>query len=168
MQPGLPEPATHDYKRHGTSSLYAALDISTGQVIGRLHARHRAVEFKPFLQTLDREVPRDLDVHVILDNSSAHKTPAIRKWVTAYPRFVLHFTPSSSYCTRINESGHSGSSTKVVPETPGCRHRPRASGLKNAALATGAQGTASRRASTGDAPIIVRSARRRRPRRLRR
>jgi transposase len=96
MQPGLPERATHDYKRHGTSSLYAALDISTGQVIGRLHARHRAVEFKRFLQTLDREVPRDLDVHVILDNSSTHKTAAIQKWLTAHPRFVLHFTPTSS------------------------------------------------------------------------
>ncbi len=96
MQPGLPERATHDYKRHGTSSLYAALDVSTGQVIGRLHGRHRAIEFKQFLQTLDREVPAELDVHVILDNSSTHKTPAIRKWLTAHPRFVLHFTPTSS------------------------------------------------------------------------
>jgi transposase len=96
MQPGLPERATHDYKRHGTSSLYAALDVSTGTVIGSLHARHRAIEFKQFLQTLDREVPADLDVHVILDNSSTHKTPAIRKWLTAHPRFVLHFTPTSS------------------------------------------------------------------------
>lgn len=96
MQPGLPERATHDYKRHGTSSLYAALDLSTGKVIGRLHSRHRAIEFKQFLQTLDREVPAELDVHVILDNSSTHKTPAIRKWLTAHPRFVLHFTPTSS------------------------------------------------------------------------
>jgi transposase len=96
MQPGLPERATHDYKRHGTSSLYAALDVSSGQVIGRLHGRHRAIEFKQFLQTLDREVPADLDVHVILDNSSTHKTPAIHKWLTAHPRFVLHFTPTSS------------------------------------------------------------------------
>jgi transposase len=96
MQPGLPERATHDYKRHGTSSLYAALDVSSGQVIGRLHGRHRAIEFKQFLQTLDREVPADLDVHVILDNSSTHKTPAIRKWLTSHPRFVLHFTPTSS------------------------------------------------------------------------
>jgi len=96
MQPGLPERATHDYKRHGTSSLYAALDVSTGKVIGSLHGRHRAIEFKQFLQRLDREVPRDLDVHVILDNSSTHKTPAIRTWLTAHPRFVLHFTPTSS------------------------------------------------------------------------
>jgi len=96
LAPGVPERATHDYKRHGTSSLYAALDISTGQVIGKLHSRHRAIEFKQFLQTLDREVPAELDVHVILDNSSTHKTPAIRKWLSAHPRFVLHFTPTSS------------------------------------------------------------------------
>jgi transposase len=96
MAPGLPERATHDYTRHGTSSLYAALDVSTGKVIGTLHGRHRAIEFKRFLQTLDREVPAELDVHVILDNSSTHKTPAIRKWLTAHPRFVLHFTPTSS------------------------------------------------------------------------
>jgi transposase len=96
MQPGLPERATHDYKRHGTSSLYAALDVSTGTVIGSLHARHRAIEGLQELLELDREVPADLDVHVILDNSSTHKTPAIRKWLTAHPRFVLHFTPTSS------------------------------------------------------------------------
>src|SRR5215211_1081344 len=96
MQPGLPERATHDYKRHGTSSLYAALDVSSGKVIGSLHSRHRAIEFKKFLQRIDAEVPADLDVHVILDNSSTHKTPAIQKWLTAHPRFVLHFTPTSS------------------------------------------------------------------------
>jgi transposase len=96
LLPGTPERATHDYKRAGTSSLYAALDITTGQVIGSLHARHRAIEFKKFLQTLDREVPAELDVHVILDNSSTHKTPAIKKWLLAHPRFVLHFTPTSS------------------------------------------------------------------------
>jgi transposase len=96
MLPGTPERATHDYKRSGTSSLYAALDITTGKVIGSLHARHRAIEFKKFLQTLDREVPAELDVHLILDNSSTHKTPAIRDWLTAHPRFVVHFTPTSS------------------------------------------------------------------------
>ena len=96
MLPGTPERATHDYKRSGTSSLYAALDISTGKVIGSLHSRHRAIEFKKFLQTLDREVPRNLDVHLILDNASTHKTPAIQRWLAAHPRFVLHFTPTSS------------------------------------------------------------------------
>jgi transposase len=96
MLPGTPERATHDYKRSGTSSLYAALNISTGAVISSLHSRHRAIEFKRFLQTLDREVPPEFDVHLVLDNASTHKTPAIRKWLLAHPRFVVHFTPTSS------------------------------------------------------------------------
>jgi transposase len=96
MLPGTPERATHDYKRHGTSSLYAALDLCTGKVIGRLHSRHRAVEFKKFLATIDQEVPADLDVHLVLDNSSTHKTPQIKRWLLAHPRFKLHFTPTSS------------------------------------------------------------------------
>jgi transposase len=96
MLPGVPERATHDSKRHGTSSLYAALDLTSGKVIGALHSRHRAIEFKQFLQTIDREVPADLAVHLVLDNSSTHKTPAIQKWLLAHPRFVLHFTPTSS------------------------------------------------------------------------
>jgi transposase len=96
LLPGVPERATHDYKRHGTSSLYAALDLTTGKVIGRLHSRHRAIEFKKFLATLEREVPEDLAVHLVLDNSSTHKTPEIKRWLLAHPRFVLHFTPTSS------------------------------------------------------------------------
>ena len=96
MLPGTPQRATHDYKRSGTSSLYAALDLTTGKVIGSLHSRHRAIEFKKFLTTLDREVPQNLNVHLILDNASTHKTPAIQKWLAAHPRFVLHFTPTSS------------------------------------------------------------------------
>jgi len=96
MLPGTPERATHDYKRAGTSSLYAALNLTTGKVIGRLHNRHRAIEFKRFLQTLDHEVPAHLEVHLVLDNSSTHKTPAIQRWLAAHPRFVLHFTPTSS------------------------------------------------------------------------
>lgn len=96
MLPGVPERATHDYKRHGTSSLYAALDLTTGKVIGALHSRHRAIEFKKFLQTIDREVPEGLAVHLVLDNASTHKTPAIKKWLLGHPRFHLHFTPTSS------------------------------------------------------------------------
>lgn len=114
MAPGLPERATHDYKRHGTSSLYAALDLSTGKVIGRLHARHRAIEFKAFLQTLDREVPAELDVHIVLDNSSTHKTPQVRKWLTAHPRFVLHFTPTSSSWLNLVERWFSELTTKKL------------------------------------------------------
>jgi transposase len=114
MLPGTPERATHDYKRSGTSSLYAALDISTGKVIGSLHARHRAIEFKKFLQTLDREVPADLDIHVILDNYSTHKTPAIQRWLLAHPRFVLHFTPTSSSWLNLVERWFSELTTKKL------------------------------------------------------
>jgi hypothetical protein len=96
MLPGTRERATHDYQRNGTSSLYAALDLSTGKVIGRLHDRHRAIEFHKFLQTIDREVPAHLTVHLVLDNSSTHKTPKIKRWLSQHPRFILHFTPTSS------------------------------------------------------------------------
>jgi transposase len=85
MLPGTPQRATHDYRRSGTSSLYAALDLTTGKVLGALHSRHRAIEFKRFLASIDREVPADLDVHLVLDNSSTHKTPAIQKWLLAHP-----------------------------------------------------------------------------------
>lgn len=114
MLPGVPERATHDYKRAGTSSLYAALDITTGQVIGSLHGRHRAIEFKKFLQTIDREVPDDLDVHLILDNASTHKTPAIRKWLTTHPRFVVHFTPTSSSWLNLVERWFGELTTKKL------------------------------------------------------
>jgi transposase len=114
MLPGTPERATHDYMRHGTSSLYAALDITTGQVIGRLHARHRAIEFKKFLQTIDREVPAELDVHLVLDNASTHKTPAVKKWLLAHPRFVVHFTPTSSSWLNLVERWFSELTTKKL------------------------------------------------------
>jgi transposase len=96
LLPGTPQRRTHDYKRNGTSSLFAALELTEGKVIGRLHSRHRAIEFKKFLQTIDSEVPAELDVHLILDNYSTHKTPAIRRWLAAHPRFHLHFTPTGA------------------------------------------------------------------------
>jgi transposase len=114
MLPGTPERATHDYKRSGTSSLYAALDLTTGKVIGRLHSRHRAIEFKQFLQALDREVPAHLDVHLVLDNSSTHKTPAIQRWLTAHPRFVLHFTPTSSSWLNLVERWFAELTSKLL------------------------------------------------------
>ena len=114
MLPGTPQRASHDYKRHGTSSLYAALDIATGQVIGTLHSRHRAVEFKKFLATIDREVPDHLDVHLVLDNASTHKTPAIQRWLVAHPRFVLHFTPTSSSWLNLVERWFSELTTKKL------------------------------------------------------
>ncbi len=87
LRPGLPERRTHDYSRHGTSTLFAALDVASGKVIGELHRRHRATEFRKFLETIDRAVPEDFDLHLILDNYSTHKTPAIQKWLIRRPRF---------------------------------------------------------------------------------
>ena len=96
MMPGMPERRTHDYARSGVTTLFAALDVASGQVIGSLHRRHRAVEFKKFLAKIDANVPADLDVHLICDNLATHKTPAIATWLAAHPRFHLHFTPTSS------------------------------------------------------------------------
>jgi transposase len=112
MMPGVPARASHDYKRAGTSSLYAALDLATGQVIGSLHARHRAIEFRQFLATIDRNVPAGLDVHLVLDNVSTHKTPAIHRWLAARPRFRLHFTPTSSSWLNLVERWFAELTTK--------------------------------------------------------
>jgi len=114
MLPGVPARASHDYKRAGTSSLYAALDLTTGKVIGSLHSRHRAIEFKKFLATIDREVPAEFDVHVVLDNASTHKTPAIRRWLAAHPRFILHFTPTSSSWLNLVERWFGELTTKKL------------------------------------------------------
>jgi transposase len=114
LLPGTPERATHDYKRHGTSSLYAALDLTTGTVLSALHRRHRAIEFKKFLKLIDQEVPPELDVHVVLDNSSTHKTPAIQRWLKAHPRFVLHFTPTSSSWLNLVERWFAELTTKLL------------------------------------------------------
>ena len=96
MMPGMPERRTHDYVRSGTTTLFAALDVASGQVIGSLHRQHRALEFRKFLTKIDTEVPDELDVHLVCDNLSTHKTPAIMRWLDAHPRFHLHFTPTSS------------------------------------------------------------------------
>ena len=96
MRPGQVERRTHDYTRHGTTSLFAALDTKTGTVIGQLHRRHRSVEFRKFLDTIDAGVPADLDVHLILDNYGTHKTALIRRWLARRPRFRVHFTPTSA------------------------------------------------------------------------
>ncbi len=114
MLPGTPQRASHDYKRFGTSSLYAALDIASGQVIGSLHARHRSIEFKKFLTRLDHEVPDELEVHLVLDNASTHKTPAVKKWLLAHPRFVLHFTPTSSSWLNLVERWFAELTTKKL------------------------------------------------------
>jgi transposase len=96
MRPGQPERRTSDYVRHGTSSLFAALDVAVGKVVGRCYRRHRAEEFHAFLDAVDAAVPKDLEVHVVLDNASIHKAPPVRAWLAARPRYRLHFTPTSS------------------------------------------------------------------------
>jgi transposase len=96
MRPGQVERRTHDYKRNGITDLFAALNLATGHVVHQLRPQHRAIEFRTFLNAIDAAVPEDLDVHVVLDNSSTHKTPAINKWLLRHPRFTFHFTPTSS------------------------------------------------------------------------
>jgi transposase len=96
MRPGQVERRTHDYKRHGTTSLFAALDVKTGKVIGEFHRRHRTAEFRRFLDTIDQAVPSRLDVHLVMDNYGTHKTAVIRNWLAKRPRFHVHFTPTGA------------------------------------------------------------------------
>lgn len=101
MMPGMPEKRTHDYQRHGTTSLFAALNVADGTVISSIHRRHRAVEFKKFLTKIDHEVPEELDVHVICDNYGTHKHSSITAWLAKHPRFQMHYTPT--YASWINQ-----------------------------------------------------------------
>lgn len=94
LRPGQIERRTHDYKRHGTTSLFAALELKTSRVIGQLHRRHRSQEFRRFLDTIEANVPAELDVHIVMDNYGTHKTAIIRKWFAKRPRFHVHFTPT--------------------------------------------------------------------------
>ncbi len=96
MMPGMPERRSHDYVRHGTTSLFAAFNIADGTVISELHRRRRAVEFRKFLVAIDKAVPAELDVYLVCDNLSTHKTPAINDWLARHPRFHMHFTPTGS------------------------------------------------------------------------
>jgi transposase len=101
MLPGVPERRSHDYRRHGTVDLFAALDVATGKVIGKTSARHTAEDFKDFLAEIDRQVAPDLDVHLICDNLTTHKAPAVHRWLLGHPRFQLHFTPT--YASWLNQ-----------------------------------------------------------------
>lgn len=104
LRKGQPSRRTHDYKRHGTASLYAAFDVATGNVIGRVTTKHRAREFVAFLRQIDAETPAHLDLHLIIDNSSTHKTPAVQSLLGAHPRFHVHFTPTSASWLNAVES----------------------------------------------------------------
>jgi len=96
LRPGMPARQTYDYKRNGTTTLFAALEVATGLVISELHRQHRAAEWKKFLHAIDQAVPAGLDVHIVADNYATRKTPAIQAWLAARPRFHMHFTPTSS------------------------------------------------------------------------
>ncbi|MBP2471089.1 transposase [Sinorhizobium meliloti] len=96
MMPGVPERRTHSYVRHGTTTLFAALDVASGFVIGKCYKRHRATEFLDFLKQIDASVPSDLDVHIVMDNYATHKTASVKNWLMRRPRYHVHFTPTSA------------------------------------------------------------------------
>ena len=112
LRPGQIERRTHDYVRHGTATLFAALDIQTGKVIGHVARRHRHQEFLTFLKKLDRDTPQNLDLHLIVDNYGTHKHKAVRAWLAEHPRLRLHFTPTSSSWLNMVESWFSGLSRR--------------------------------------------------------
>jgi len=114
LMPGVPERQTHDYVRNGTTNLYAALDVASGQVITDMSPRHRAEEFRRFLTLVDSSVPAHLQVHVVLDNSSTHKTPSIQRWLVRHPRFTLHFTPTYSSWLNLVERWFAELTTKWI------------------------------------------------------
>ncbi|GAA1579118.1 hypothetical protein GCM10009678_72180 [Actinomadura kijaniata] len=101
MMPGMPERRTHDYLRNGITILFAALDVASGQIIGSIHRRHRAAEFRKFPTKIDKQVLADLEVHLICDNYGTHKHPTFIRWLDAHPRFHMHFTPA--YCSWLNQ-----------------------------------------------------------------
>jgi hypothetical protein len=114
LMPGVPERHTHDYVRNGITNLYAALDVASGQVIADMSPRHRAEEFRRFLSVVERAVPAHLDVHVVLDNSSTHKTPSIQRWLVRHPRFHMHFTPTYSSWLNLVERWFAELTTKWI------------------------------------------------------
>jgi len=114
MLPGTPERRSHDYVRHGTTSLFAGLDALTGKVIGAIHRRHRAIEFRQFLERIDAEVPDDLAVHLVLDSYATHKTPAIHRWLLRHPRFHLHLTPTGASWLNLVERWFAELTTKRI------------------------------------------------------
>jgi transposase len=114
LMPGVPERRTHDYVRNGTTNLYAALEVASGKVISEMTPRHRAEEFRRFLNLIERSVPEGLEIHVVLDNSSTHKTPQIRRWLKRHPRFTMHFTPTYSSWLNLVERWFAELTTKWI------------------------------------------------------
>ena len=114
LMPGVPQRQSHDYKRNGTTDLFAALDIASGKVLTQMTDRHRAIEFRKFLNLINRNVPDNLDVHVVIDNVSSHKTPEIQRWLLRHTRFHVHFTPTYSSWMNLVERWFSELTTKWI------------------------------------------------------
>ena len=114
LMPGVPQRRTHDYKRNGTTDLFAALDIASGKVLTQTTDRHRAIEFRKFLNLINRNVADHLDIHIILDNVSTHKTPEIQRWLQRHPRFTFHFTPTYSSWMNLVERWFAELTTKWI------------------------------------------------------
>jgi DDE superfamily endonuclease len=115
LKKGRAATMTHDYKRNGTTTLFAALDVKTGLVIGECHPRHRAKEFIRFLSRIDRCVQRHLDIHLVLDNYGTHKTPTVQRWLARHRRFHLHFTPTSASWLNLVERFFAEITQKRIP-----------------------------------------------------
>jgi hypothetical protein len=105
MMPGVPERRTHSYVRHGTTTLFAALDVASGFIIGKCYKRHRAIEFLKFLKEIDAKVPEGLDVHIVMDNYAIHKTPKIKTWLARRPHYHVHFTPTPPHGSIRSSAG---------------------------------------------------------------
>jgi transposase len=123
MRPGQPERRTHDYIRHGTTSLFAALDVATGKIIGQCHRRHRAREFRRFLDAIEAAVPAELAIHLVLDDYATHKTPLIQRWLAKRPRFQLHFTPIGASWINLVERWFALLTQKQLRRGVHCRTR---------------------------------------------
>jgi hypothetical protein len=121
MAAGLPERRTHDYRRHGTTTLFAALDVATGKVIGGTHRRHRSEEFKNFLDQVEREVLAGLDVHLVLDNYGTHKTPLIKRWLLKHPRLQLLDQPGRALVLTPDREATATRDPQGHPPPPRCR-----------------------------------------------
>jgi transposase len=123
MRPGQPEKRTHDYLRHGTTTLFAALDAVTGEVIGECYPRHRGREFLRFLRSIDTAVPEDLDIHLVLDNYATHKTPTVQRWLAKRPRFHVHYTPTYSSWLNLVERWFGLLSERKIKRASHCSTR---------------------------------------------
>ena len=149
MLPGMPERRTHDYKRHGTTSLFAALDVATGFVIGKCYRRHRAREFLDFLKEIDRRVPEGLDIHIVMDNYATHKTAPVKAWLARRAHWHIHFTPTSASWINQVERWFAELTRKAVAAR---RAQPRPASSKPTSAPSSNNTTKTRSPSSGPNP----------------